>query len=114
MENKKIEEQIKNVVYTAVGAAILMAEKAKEVAAECEEKGKVACEKCEIKNEELKRDIKEKVSKAVKVTVVAETEPEDFIAKMDQLSEEEIAKIKEKLASMEAKAASSEETKEAE
>lgn len=101
MDNKKIEEQLKSCVYVVVGAAATLVDKAKELASEFEEKGKATCDKCEVNNEELKHNIKEAVNKVVNVTVVKEESTDDFVAKMDNLSKEDLAKIKEKLASLE-------------
>lgn len=103
MENKKIEEQIKSIMYVAVGAITTIAEKAKEYAKEFEAKGKETCDKAEVKSEKLKQDIKEAVEKSINVTVVKEETTEDFVSKMDQLSEEELTKIKEKLAELDSK-----------
>lgn len=108
MENKKLEEQLKSVVYVTVGAAATIMEKAKEIAEEFEEKGKTTCEKCQVNNEELKRNMKEAVSKVVNVTVVKEETTDEFVEKMDQLTSEELTKIKEKLAALEAKPTTSE------
>lgn len=103
METKKLEEQLKNVVYVTVGAATVLVEKAKEVVSEFQEKGKATCEKCQVNNEELKHNIKEAVDKVINVTVVKDETTDEFIEKMDNLSEEELTKIKEKLATLEAK-----------
>lgn len=109
METKKIEETLKTAVYVVVGAAATLAEKTKELVSEFEEKGKTTCEKCEINNEELKHNFKDAFNKVVSVTVVKEESTDDFISKMDGLSAEELAKIKEKLASLEKEPAQSEE-----
>lgn len=103
METKKLEEQLKNVVYVTVGAASTLVEKAKEVVNEFQEKGKATCDKCQVNNEELKHNIKEAVDKVINVTVVKDETTDEFIEKMDSLSEEELTKIKEKLASLETK-----------
>ncbi len=103
MENKKFEEQIKSIVYVAVGAIATIAEKAKEYADEFEAKGKAECEKVDVKNEKLKQDLKEAIDKTFNVTVVNEESTDNFVNRMDQLSEEELAKIKEKLAELDNK-----------
>lgn len=100
MENKKIEEQIKSIMYVAVGAIATIVDKAKECAKEFEAKGKETCEKADVKSEKLKQDIKEAVEKSINVTVVKEESTDDFVSRMDQLSEEELTKIKEKLAEL--------------
>ncbi len=101
METKKLEEQLKNVVYVTVGAASVALEKAKEMVSEFQEKGKAACEKCQVNNEELKHNIKEAVDKVINVTVVKDETTDEFIEKMDTLSKEDLTKIKEKIASLE-------------
>ena len=114
MDNKKIEEQIKSAVYVTVGAATIMLEKAKELINEFELKGKETCEAHKVENEELKRKIQEALKKVVDVKIVKEETTDEFIEKMDSLSEEEIVKIKEKLEAIEkakAKAPSKEEPK---
>ena len=103
METKKIEDQLKSVVYVTVGAAAVLAEKAKELVSEFEQKGKATCEKCQVNNEKLKHNIKEAVDKVINVTVVKDETTDEFIEKMNDLSEEELTKIKEKLATLETK-----------
>ena len=101
----KIEELSKNVVYTAVGAVVVVAEKAQEILDECRVKGQEACEKYAVKNEELKRNAAEMFKKAVNVTVVVDDEKEstaeDVMSKMDKLSKEDLQKVKEKLSELE-------------
>lgn len=100
----KIEEVSKNVIYTAVGAIVVATEKAQEVLEECRVKGQAACEKYAIKNEELKRNAKEAFKKAVNVTVVVDDENESaeaVLEKMEKLSKEDLAKVKEKLSELE-------------
>lgn len=100
----KIEEVSKNVIYTAVGAVVVATEKAQEVLEECRIKGQAACEKYAIKNEELKRNAKEAFKKAVNVTVVVDDENESaeaVLARMEKLSKEDLAKVKEKLSELE-------------
>ena len=100
----KIEEVSKNVIYTAVGAVVVATEKAQEILEECRVKGEAACEKYAIKNEELKRNAKEAFKKAVNVTVVVDDENESaeaVLARMEKLSKEDLAKVKEKLSELE-------------
>lgn len=100
----KIEEVSKNVIYTAVGAVVVATEKAQEILEECRVKGQAACEKYAIKNEELKRNAKEAFKKAVNVTVVVDDENESaeaVLARMEKLSKEDLAKVKEKLSELE-------------
>ena len=100
----KIEDLTKNVMYTAVGAVVVVTEKAQEILEECRVKGEAACEKYAIKNEELKRNAKEAFKKAVNVTVVVDDENESaeaVLARMEKLSKEDLAKVKEKLSELE-------------
>ncbi len=100
----KIDEVSKNVIYTAVGAVVVATEKAQEILEECRIKGQAACEKYAIKNEELKRNAKEAFKKAVNVTVVVDDENESaeaVLARMEKLSKEDLAKVKEKLSELE-------------
>ncbi len=101
----KIEDLTKNVMYTAVGAVVVAAEKAQEILEECRVKGEAACEKYAIKNEELKRNAAEAFKKAVNVTVVVDEDEnpkaEDIVSKMGKLSKEDLAKVKEKLSELE-------------
>lgn len=101
METKKLEDQLKSVVYVTVGAASVLVDKAKELVSEFEQKGKETCEKCQVNNDELKHNIKEAMDKVINVTVVKEETTEEFIEKMNNMSEEELTKIKEKLATLE-------------
>lgn len=99
----KIEEVSKNVIYTAVGAVVVATEKAQEILEECRVKGQAACEKYAVKNEELKRNAKEAFKKAVNVTVVVDEENESaeaVLARMEKLSKEDLAKVKEKLSEL--------------
>ncbi len=110
MENKKIEEQLKSIVYIAVGAVADITEKAMEMANSLEEKGKVACDKAKVSNAELKRNLKESISKAINVTIVNEPSTEEIVTSMDSMSKEDLEKIKEKLAALEESEPAADET----
>ena len=100
----KLENLSKNVIYTAVGAVVIATEKAQEVLEECRVKGQAACEKYQIKNEELKRNAKEAFKKAVNVTVVVdedEQSKEDIFSKIEKLNKEDLEKVKEKISELE-------------
>lgn len=104
MKEVKLEDVSKNVIYTAVGAVVVAAEKAQEVLDECRIKGQEACERYAVKNEELKRNAKEAFKKAVNVTVVVDEENESaeaVMAKVEKLSKEDLAKVKEKISELE-------------
>lgn len=107
--DKKLEDVSKNVMYTAVGAVVIVAEKAQEILEECRVKGQEACEKYAIKNEELKRHAKETFKNVVNITVVKDDEEnqhdenksEDLLSKIDKLSKEDLARVKEKINELE-------------
>jgi len=102
MEKKNLEEQLKSAVYVTVGLGVSLLEKTKELVREFEEKGKNECEAHKIDNEELKRNFEETLKKMVNVTIVNEEKTDDFIEKMNELSPEDLAKIKAKLEELEA------------
>ena len=56
-----MKEDIKNVLLMGLGAISLTGEKASEIKKELLEKGEALYKEGSIKNEELKRDIKEKI-----------------------------------------------------
>ena len=58
-----MKEDIKNVLLMGLGAISLTGEKASEIKKELLEKGEALYKEGSIKNEELKRDIKEKILK---------------------------------------------------
>lgn len=103
MENKKLEDQIKQAIYVGVGASTIMLEKTKEFIDKCIEKGKETCETHQVSNEELKHTVEEQVKKFVDVTIVKDLSTDEFIEKMNDLNEDEITKIKEKLAEIDVK-----------
>lgn len=103
MENKKLEDQIKSAVYVTVGLGVTLLEKTKEIMEQFEEKGRTTCEAHKIDNEELKRNFEEQLKKMVNVTIVKEEQTDEFVGKMDNLSKEDLAKIKAKLEELETK-----------
>lgn len=105
---KKFEDVSKNILYTAVGAVVVVTEKTQQFLEECRIKGQEACEQYAIKNEELKRSAKEAFKKDVNVTVVSDDEDEkqpeeteDILSKIAKLSKEELSRVKEKLSELE-------------
>ena len=58
-------------------------------------------EQGKVLNEELKRDIKEKVKETVTVQVVKEAPEGDILSQVDSMSREDRQALKEKLAAME-------------
>ena len=113
--DKKFEDVSKNILYTAVGAVVVVTEKTQQFLEECRIKGQEACEQYAIRNEELKRNAKEAFKKDVNVTVVSDDEEEQneeqesILEQNAKLSKEELARVKEKLSELENEEASASE-----
>ena len=91
-----MKESIKEVLLMGLGAISLTGEKANELKKELLEKGESLYKEGSIKNEELKRDIKEKikVNTNIKVTTASK---EELVEIINNLSDEEKEEIKELL-----------------
>lgn len=104
--NKMINELtdgLKKVVLVGIGAMATTAEKSKELVEELVKKGELTVEQGKVLNEELKHSVKEKIKDSVTVKVVNEApaaQGDDLLNKMDSMSEEELAAIREKLESL--------------
>ncbi len=102
-----ISEDLKKVFLFGVGAVAITAEKSKVLIDELVEKGDLTVQQGKILNEELKHNIKETIRDTVTVNVVKEeTAPSAkvVIDSLDQMSPEELQKIKDKLEAMTAAA----------
>lgn len=98
-----ISEDLKKVFLFGVGAVAITAEKSKILIDELVEKGDLTVQQGKILNEELKHNIKETIRDTVTVNVVKEeTAPSAkvVIDSLDQMSPEELQKIKDKLEAM--------------
>ncbi|MEG0074686.1 MAG: DUF2680 domain-containing protein [Eubacterium sp.] len=115
MANFDFGEELKKVILAGVGAVASTAEKSKEMIDQFVEKGELTVEQGKVMNEELKRNIKDKLKENVTV-VVKEDEPtaESVAKNLDKLSPEELQVIKDKLTQMERENAEDAEVKEAE
>ena len=71
-----MKEELKNVLLMGLGAISLTGEKAMELKKELLEKGENLYKEGMIKNEELKRDLKEKIKENVTVEVAPTTKEE--------------------------------------
>ena len=99
----EIGENVKKLMLLGIGAVAATAEKSKEVVDELVKKGELTVEQGKTLNEELKHNIKQKVKERVNVEVVKETDTNDILNKMDDMSAEDLAAIKEKLEKLSAK-----------
>lgn len=112
-----LSEDLKKLMLAGIGAVATSAEKAKDVIDDLVKKGEITFEQGKVLNEELKRNISDTINKYApgknsecncecEYTCESECKCEEesvetIIDKLDSLSEEEITKIKEKLAQME-------------
>lgn len=90
-----MKENIKNVLLMGLGAISLTGEKAVELKKELLEKGESLYKEGAIKNEELKRDIKEKIKEnaTIEVTTVTKEDIIDIIKGMTDEEKEEISEL---------------------
>lgn len=91
-----MKESIKEVLLMGLGAISLTGEKANELKKELLEKGKSLYKEGSIKNEELKRDIKEKIKENTNIKVTTASK-EELVEIINNLSDEEKEEIKELL-----------------
>ena len=91
-----MKEDLKNVLLMGLGAISLTGEKAIELKKELLEKGESLYKEGAIKNEELKRDIKEKIKENTNIEYTSVTKDE-MIEIIKNMSDEEKAEITELL-----------------
>jgi len=90
-----INEDLKKVLLAGIGAVATTVEKSQEMVDTLIKKGQITVEQGKVLNEELKRAVKEKQQKDTPEREIS------IVDQLDQLSEEEIKVIKQKLAEME-------------
>ena len=91
-----MKEELKNIILMGLGAISMTGEKASELKKELLTKGEALYKEGMVKNEELKRDIKEKIKNSVTVEVKSNTTKEDIISAIKSMSDaekKEIAKV---------------------
>ena len=90
-----MKEDIKNVLLMGLGAISLTGEKASEIKKELLEKGEALYKEGSIKNEELKRDIKEKIkdNTNIQYTNVTKEDLVDIISTMSDEEKEELSEL---------------------
>ena len=91
-----MKEELKNVLLMGLGAISLTGEKDMKIKKELLEKGENLYKEGMIKNEELKRDLKEKIKENVTVEV-APTTKEELVDIINNMSEEDKKELKEML-----------------
>ena len=99
----ELGDGLKKLLLAGVGTVAVTAEKSREILDELVKKGELTVEQGKTLNEELKHNIKQKVKESVNVEVVKEADTNDILNKMDDMSAEDLAAIKEKLEKLSAK-----------
>ncbi len=94
-----ISDELKKVWLAGVGAMALTAEKTEELIEKLVKKGEITVEQGKELNEELKHKAREKMKDSISKNKLC---VEAVIDNLDQMSKEDLAAIKAKLADMEA------------
>lgn len=94
-------DELKRIFLAGVGAVATTAEKSKEMVDELVKKGEITVEQGKVLNEELKRDVQEKVKSILPKDEKIET-AEQIAKRMDRMTSDEIELLKAKLAALEA------------
>lgn len=110
---EKLTDGLKKVVLAGIGTVAVTAEKSKEIIDEMAKRGQQTVEQGKVLNQELKHNIKETVKKTVGGTAEVPSQ-EALAAMLDQMTPEQIAELKEKLAAAEEAKAAEKADKEAE
>ena len=99
----QLSEGLRKLILAGIGAVAVTKEKSEGILDELVKKGELTVEQGKVLNEELKHNIKQKVKESVNVEVVKEADTNDILNKMDDMSAEDLAAIKEKLEKLSAK-----------
>ena len=110
---EKLTDGLKKVVLAGIGTVAVTAEKSKEIIDEMAKRGQQTVEQGKVLNQELKHNIKETVKKTVGGTTEVPSQ-EALAAMLEQMTPEQIAELKEKLAAAEEAKAAEKADKEAE
>lgn len=90
-----MKDSLKEIILLGLGAVSLTGEKASELKKELLEKGEAVYKEGAIKNEELKRDIKEKIKENTNIqyTKVTKEDLVDIINSLNDEEKDEISKL---------------------
>lgn len=91
-----MREELKNILFMGLGVISLTGEKANELKNELLVKGEALYKEGMVKNEELKRDIKDRIKDSVTIEVKSNTK-EDIISAIKSMSDEDKKEIEEAL-----------------
>ena len=100
--SNEILNGLERLVLAGIGAVATGYDKSKEIVDDLVKKGEITLEQGKVLNEELKHDIKSKVSENV-VRPMEDFAVSSLIGNMDRLSADDLAKIKAKLQELEKK-----------
>ncbi len=91
-------DDVKRIFLAGVGAIAMTAERSSKLIDELVAKGELTFEQGKVLNEELKHNIKEKIKDTLNITA---TEGKSVMESLKDLSKEELAAIKAKIAELE-------------
>lgn len=95
----ELGDSLKTLLLAGVGAVATTAEKSKEIIDDLAKKGEITVDQAKNLNEQLKQDLSDKVSD----TVMCSAEiTKDILEKVENMTAEEIVKLKQKIEDMEA------------
>lgn len=96
-------EELRRILLAGVGAMALSAEKANELVDVFVEKGELTVEQGKVLNEELRRSVQDTLRRHGKQQGEPLKRKENIADRLDELSPEELAAVKRKIAEMEQK-----------
>ena len=94
----QLGESIRKLILAGIGAAAVTKEKSEIILRELVKKGELTVEQGKVLNEELKHNIKDAIRENVTVNVVTD----DMLDAVDDMDDEQLAALKERIAKAEA------------
>ncbi len=91
----QLGESIRKLILAGIGAAAVTREKGESVLRDLVKKGELTVEQGKVLNEELKRNVKEAIRDNVTVHVV--TPSDDLMSAVDDMDDESLAALKERI-----------------
>ena len=98
---ESLGEGLKKIILAGIGTAATTVEKSKDILDDMVKKGELTVEQGKVLNQEWKHNIKETVKNNVNVSMKAST-PEELEEMLADMTPEQLAQLKEKLAEVEA------------
>ena len=95
---EQLGEGIRKLLLAGIGAAVVTKEKSEIILRELVKKGELTVEQGKVLNEELKHNIKDAIRENVTVNVVTD----DMLDAVDDMDDEQLAALKERIAKAEA------------